>query len=723
MGADYMTLHIKRVYFYLGFLYLVCFACGQGEVWAKAPLKLTKQALETGVNLKTAWGFKGPDGKDYAIQVPGSWEGKVYKRFRAFFGKGIYTLELDIPKSMVGKDLQLHSRFMLATSLRVYADGKLVGHNGFYEGSPSKIVQYYPFRTTSTRLSLRIELTNNVFHISGLLHPVWIGTKEVIQKKNFRERLGWHLFLGIFIFLFIFHILLYLFYRKDEMILFFALTCLFTTIRVEFFAVHGLEYFFGEIPVSTNVVFARIGIYGVAPTLMWYIRSLTHDYIPAWIPRTMSYLAVVFSCSAFFSAPIQNLCFRLWFLVIFVNVLYGIYLMFRLLNRPESRFFVVSSLLFSLTAVNDVLHGINVISTGFYARFGFFFFCFGQAGYIAWRNQQNRIASVRFAQELEETNQNLEVIIDERTQEVREKNKQLNELMQFKEDSVKMLVHDLKSPLSAFLQTPGEPSERSDSLQSASLRMKTLIESMLQVNQSEQVALTLQKGSFHLNALSQKVLSLLSPIATARAIHISNQVPSELELEVDGLLMERVLQNILENALKFAPEGSEIELRCSIQHGDCLLEILDQGPGMSPEIQAKAFEKQRSFGKGRHASTGLGLYFCREVILAHGGDIRLVNRVTGGTNVQIKLPLVVKEESAHPLLAEPEKVLLTPFAEALHPIEVYEISKLQPILKKLTDLSEPNIVRWTKALQTAIKEVDEASYQELIHQVPANIDH
>ena len=697
--------------------------CEVGEVWAGPPLKLTQKDLEEGFNLKGMWQFKGPDGKRYAIRVPGSWEASVYKRLRAYFGTGVYSLRLEIPKSMVGKHLQLHTSFVMGRVFRMYANGALVGHNGFEVGSTSRVAQYYPFRSRTTRLNLKIVVTNDVFHVSGLFHPVWIGSQQVMQRKRWKEQLSWHFILGIFVFLFLFHLLLYLFYRQDKIVLYFALVCLFVTLRVEFFGVQALEYWFGEIHMITNVKIARMGLYAITPALLWYIRALTHNYFSRWIPQAITYLALVFCGTVFLSSAVQALVFRLWFLVLVGSLLFCLYMMVRLWSRPESKFFVYSSLLFSVTVLNDVLHGLTIITTGFYGRFGFFLFCISQAGYIAWRYQQNQRASVQFAKELEETNQNLERIIDERTLEVREKNRQLSELMQYKEDSVKMLVHDLKSPLSTFMQVPEHTKESRGSLESASLRMQTLIESMLQVNESAEMTLSLQKASVHLNALSQKVVSAIRPVAFSRNVVITNHVPSTLKVEVDGMLVERVLQNVVENALKFAPEDSEVELRGSIQHGSCLLEILDEGPGMTPEIQAKAFEKYKSFGRGQKVSTGLGLFFCREVILAHGGDIRLVNRVTGGTNVQIQLPLSIENTDTLPSLSSSQRELLLPLVSELRSIEVFEISKLQTRIHSLKEFTDPDVERWTQALQVAIKEVDEASYQQLIHQVTADIDY
>ncbi|TNE43118.1 MAG: hypothetical protein EP343_34495 [Deltaproteobacteria bacterium] len=696
---------------------------GHGEAWALAPLKLTQQDLKEGFQLKTKWQFKGPDGKQYVIPVPGSWEASAYKRRWTYFGVGVYRLQLEIPSSMVGQRLQLHSPLVLGSSLRVYVNGTLVGHNGSYIGSPSKVVQYYPFRATSTRLKIKVQIKNEIFHLSGLVYPIWIGTYSAIQKKRWRGRFGWHLILGIFIFLSVFHFLLFGFYRQDKIVLYFAFVCLFMAMRVEFFGAQALEYLFGDIPISINVKLARISLYGIAPALLWYVRSLTHDYFPRWLPQSLTYLGLFFSCTVFLPPAIQALFFQCWLVLILGNVSFGLFLMLRLWGRPEARFFVYSSLFFSLTIFNDILHGLGAITTGFYARFGFFLFCFSQAGYIAWRNQKTQIASVKFAKELEETNQNLEMLIDKRTQEIQEKNQQLQELMKFKEDSVKMLVHDLKSPLSTFLHVSEGVPQSGSSFQSASLRMQTLIESMLQVNESEQVKLALEKKPHLLHTLCQRAISVVSTMASVRDITISNEVPSTYEVEVDEMLLERVIQNVLDNALKFSPEGSQIDIRCSEQGEHYMLEILDEGPGVSPEVQAKAFDMHKSFGQGPLASSGLGLFFCQEAIHAHEGTIRLKNRVTGGTNVQIQLPRLLPNEEPSLPLSPVDTELLAPFVLELQSVEVYEISKLQHILKKLNALTRPSIEHWRKALQTAIKEVDEVRYQQLIHQVSTDLDH
>jgi two-component system sensor histidine kinase KdpD len=123
-----------------------------------------------------------------------------------------------------------------------------------------------------------------------------------------------------------------------------------------------------------------------------------------------------------------------------------------------------------------------------------------------------------------------------------------------------------------------------------------------------------------------------------RAVRTS--LPAELPLvPLDGVLMEQVLVNLLDNAVKYTPEGSLIEVTGSVENGCVLLEVADRGPGLPPGDEDRVFEK---FYRGRSAGAargvGLGLAICRGIVEAHGGRITAANRRGGGAAFRIALP-------------------------------------------------------------------------------------
>jgi signal transduction histidine kinase len=104
-----------------------------------------------------------------------------------------------------------------------------------------------------------------------------------------------------------------------------------------------------------------------------------------------------------------------------------------------------------------------------------------------------------------------------------------------------------------------------------------------------------------------------------------------------SLLVNRVLNNLLENELAHLPAGRQIHLRLRCKQDSAELVIEDNGPGFPPDIIARAFER---FVKGKNSpGHGLGLAFVDAVIQAHGGSVSIANRATGGAVISILLPV------------------------------------------------------------------------------------
>ena len=122
---------------------------------------------------------------------------------------------------------------------------------------------------------------------------------------------------------------------------------------------------------------------------------------------------------------------------------------------------------------------------------------------------------------------------------------------------------------------------------------------------------------------------------------VAIELPADLPLvEFDALLIERVLCNLLENAAKYSPAGSQIEVRAKIAGDFVEVKVQDQGPGLPPGSEEQLFEK---FVRGRSedaiTGVGLGLAICRAIVTAHGGTIKAENVAGQGARFTFTLPL------------------------------------------------------------------------------------
>lgn len=211
--------------------------------------------------------------------------------------------------------------------------------------------------------------------------------------------------------------------------------------------------------------------------------------------------------------------------------------------------------------------------------------------------------------------------------------------------------HDLRTPLATIAgaastlldDTAGVSADtRRELLQSVANgagRLNQLVGKLLEMTRLESAGFRLQRDWYPLDELVGSALRRLS--AVLREHRIEAVIPDDLPLfYVDGVLIDEVLANLLENAARYAPRGSEITLRGTAAGDHVLVEVLDRGPGVEPGSEAEIF---RRFVRRRpatdRAGTGLGLAICAAVVRLHHGEIGVENRAGGGARFWFTIPL------------------------------------------------------------------------------------
>jgi len=129
----------------------------------------------------------------------------------------------------------------------------------------------------------------------------------------------------------------------------------------------------------------------------------------------------------------------------------------------------------------------------------------------------------------------------------------------------------------------------------------------------------------NISGLIQDVIEIISPLAMDKSISISYKYPCDIFAEIDLERIEQVLVNLIENAIKFSDEKTEIQIEIKADEDTVLVAVRDQGIGISEENINVIFEKfhtlPSSGTKGNREGTGLGLAICKGIIEAHGGRI------------------------------------------------------------------------------------------------------
>lgn len=209
------------------------------------------------------------------------------------------------------------------------------------------------------------------------------------------------------------------------------------------------------------------------------------------------------------------------------------------------------------------------------------------------------------------------------------------------------ISHDLRTPLAALVgmadtlalsRKPGDPQgEMLASIRESALRMNAQVNNLLDMAR-------LQSGQVHLNLqwqpLEEVVGSALRSMGTLEPRRVHVVLPNDLPLlHIDAVLFERVLCNLLENAVKYTPVDSPIEISASSSSDSVRLCVSDEGPGLPKGREATIFEMfERGNKEGATPGVGLGLAICRAIVEAHGGTIHGETRPRGGARFTIELP-------------------------------------------------------------------------------------
>jgi signal transduction histidine kinase len=229
----------------------------------------------------------------------------------------------------------------------------------------------------------------------------------------------------------------------------------------------------------------------------------------------------------------------------------------------------------------------------------------------------------------------------------------LKQLDKLKSDFVNAVSHELRTPLtsikgySEFLEdeiggplTP-QQSEFVVQIEQNTLRLQRLVDDLLDFARMEAGTFALQCLDTNMADQIQEVLASMTPLAQAAQITLEASLPPEpLTVRIDPQRIDQVLTNLINNAIKFTPEGGRIVVRSSAQGDRLCCEVEDTGIGIAPEDVPKLFQRfgQLEAGTRKVGGTGLGLSISKAIVEAHGGAIGVASEPGKGSVFWFTLP-------------------------------------------------------------------------------------
>jgi heavy metal sensor kinase len=208
--------------------------------------------------------------------------------------------------------------------------------------------------------------------------------------------------------------------------------------------------------------------------------------------------------------------------------------------------------------------------------------------------------------------------------------------------------HELRTPLAA-MRSEIDVSLRADDLDPAARatlesvreevdRLARIVDDLLTLASVDERGLTLATEQIDLAGVAEQAASGLRPLAERRAVtlHVAGEVTP---VAGDPERLRQAIGNVIDNAVKFSPADGSVTVRTAPNGAGVHVTVADQGPGVAPEDRERIFERFfRAAGARSRDGSGLGLAIAQEIVLAHGGEIRVVPRDDRGSVFEIELP-------------------------------------------------------------------------------------
>lgn len=285
---------------------------------------------------------------------------------------------------------------------------------------------------------------------------------------------------------------------------------------------------------------------------------------------------------------------------------------------------------------------------------------------MAWRDVLTHALPPSLFEEILQQNQELVQVLDdlrEKEKVLEQKIVEIQKLEDLRDELIHALIHDLRNPLATirsslsgllYNDTKNLSPYQYAMIETSYLgvrKMTRFVNNVMDMHKLERDGIPLVMKPFSVSQLIKKIIKDQTPLAQEKKIRLTRHIAHHIPLiEGDVHLIERVLQNLIDNALKFTPEAGYVTVSAKrlVSKGPSEWEdspqkqfvhvfVKDTGTGIAPEIETRLFEK---FTTGLHEErgSGLGLAFCRMVIHAHGGEIWARNNKGQGATFAFILP-------------------------------------------------------------------------------------
>jgi signal transduction histidine kinase len=284
-----------------------------------------------------------------------------------------------------------------------------------------------------------------------------------------------------------------------------------------------------------------------------------------------------------------------------------------------------------------------------------------ELGYLDRRTLDHAVTEqiLQLRKALEDANHNLEDRVHARTMELQEALRKLSELNQLKANFISNISHELRTPLThikgylelleaaALGPLTGEQMEAISVSRNAAVRLEELINNLIMFSAASRGEMTLKLKPVELHEIMEKAFNYSRSRAEKNKTTLEMDVESDLPpVKADPVKLSWVIQQLLDNAIKFTPEGGRVTLSARLDSpGLVIVSVTDTGIGFPPERMSEIFEpfhQLDSSSTRRFGGTGVGLSLVYNILQAHGSVIEVESEQGKGS--VFRFPLLVSQQ-------------------------------------------------------------------------------
>ena len=586
--------------------------------------------------------------KHYAF-VPSFWNDYITHPTNQHKGFGYATYHLVVLCPLSKEQLAL--KFMtIESAYRLFVNGKEILNVGNADTSAiGTIADQRPMIVNVTpennKLDIVVQISNFHNRRGGLWDVVKLGTTQQMSTNSIIN-ISLELFVTGCLFISgIYYVILFIYFRKRYVLLFFSLVCFSLCIR---------SFVKGDMPVlyifNISGEFARrleyISLYFSVPAMALFSYHLFPKdfskkalYIIVPVCATFIFLSI-FTSYYVFTYPVK------YFQAIMLFAgFYGLYVYIQatINKRPGSLLFLAGFCILLVTAINDILYSNLIIETVPLFYVGVLFFVITLSVLLS-RQFSNNLSELHLA------NVKLSAVNDElglMNNEIKQKNEDLKKTNHELDSFVNRTSHDLRAPLHSVLgiieaarhETNPESLQEYFSMQEKTLkRMNSLINDIIDFSKNKRLRIELKEIDFA--KLVENALEDHSFMLNSQNIHKNINIKQYEKFISDPRRISIIINNLISNAIKYADPSKiqpEITINISITDSMAIIEVADNGIGIEEQHLSKIFTL---FYRATSSATGsgLGLYIIKETVEKLGGYITINSQKGTGTVIKIIIP-------------------------------------------------------------------------------------